>query len=126
NFLHLTVNYLTVNVGGTQIPSTPFTPDFDTNAYARSFMSLFLGTGILFENRGNSISRDNYEGGYTLWAFDLPPDQCEGHISSIKGGVLGINVRFANPLNDTINLVVFAEIDDTIEIDKSRNIFANF
>lgn len=129
NFEHFNLSQLSINIGGTQIPSTPFTPDFSGNGgfgYIRSYLSLFAGTGMLFENSGNSISREEYPLGYTLWAFDLTPDHCEGHVSDIKGGNLGIDVRFAQALNVTVNLIVFAEFDDVVEIDKSRNVFANF
>jgi hypothetical protein len=37
-------------------------------------MTLFEGTGMLNENRGHNITRENYPKGFTLYAFDLTSD----------------------------------------------------
>ena len=59
-----------------QIPSRPLQPNFskDEPLYVEAYHTLFSGTGIHFLNEGNSISKDDYANGYTLFAFDLTPD----------------------------------------------------
>ena len=129
NFEHNQLNSLSINVGGRQIPSTPFTPDFISLGgfgYVRSYMSLFYGTGINYSDKGIDISREDYRGGYTLWAFDLTPDGCESTVSDITGGSLSIDIRFQRALRTTVDLVVYAEFDDVIEVDKNRTVYANF
>ena len=90
-------------------------------------MSLFSGTGSLFHNQGNQISREDYPNGYTLFAFDLSPDLSAGpHISPIKQGNLRIGIQFAEPLPVTVNCIIYAEFDSLIEIDENRNVTFNW
>ncbi|XP_025997017.2 uncharacterized protein F54H12.2-like [Solenopsis invicta] len=75
NFHHYKINYLSLYVDGTQIPSKPLQPNFTKEGlYMDAYHTLFSGTGIHFLNEGNSISRENYPNGYCLFAFDLTPD----------------------------------------------------
>jgi len=61
---------------------------------------------VHFLNEGNSISRDDYANGYTLFAFDLTPDlsaNCAGHWNLVKHESLRLKMRFAKALSVTIN-----------------------
>src|SRR5436309_1881370 len=93
-----------------------------------AYHTLFSGTGIHFLNEGNSINRD-YSKGYTLFAFDLTSDlsaNFAGHWNLIKHGSLRLEVRFEKPLEETVNCVVYAEFDNVIEIDSSRQVIVDF
>ncbi|XP_072745844.1 uncharacterized protein F54H12.2-like [Anoplolepis gracilipes] len=85
--------------------------------------------GIHFLNEENSISREDYFKGYTLFAFDLTPDlsaNCAGHWNLVKYGSLRLEVRFERALAETINCIVYAEFDNVIEIDASRQVIVDF
>ena len=80
-------------------------------------------------NEGNSISRDDYSQGYTLFAFDLTPDlsaNCAGHWNLVRHGSLRLEVRFEKALSETINCIIYAEFDNVIEIDASRQVIIDF
>lgn len=128
NFEHFNMNYLSLYLDSIQIPSKPLTPNFKTNQYTRSYYSLFEGSGIYFADTGNTIPLSDYPNGYCLAAFDLTPDlSCnEPHWNIIKSGTLRAEIRFAEPLKKTITLIVFAEFDNIIEIDKHRNIIIDY
>lgn len=128
NFEHFNFNYLSLYLDSVQIPSKPLTPDFKNNQYTRTYYSLFEGSGIYFSDTGNSISLNDYPNGYCLTAFDLTPDlSCnEPHWSLIKSGTLRAEIRFSEPLTNTVTLIVFAEFDNIIEVDKHRNIIIDF
>lgn len=126
-FEHFNLNYLSLYVDGDQYPSKPLTPNYDAGLYLRSYMSLFEGTGMMNADRGHGINRDAYKDGYVLYAFDLTPDMAEGgHVDPIKHGSLRMDLHFKKALASTVNVVVYAEYDNVIQIDRARNIILDF
>lgn len=130
NFQNYKINYLSLYVDGTQVPSRPLQPDFTKNKlYVDAYHTLFSGTGIHFLNEGNSINRENYRDGYCLFAFDLTPDlsaNSSTHWNLVKHGSVRIEVRFEEALTSTVNCIVYAEYDNVLEIDASRQVIADF
>lgn len=127
-FKHFNYNYLALYIDSTQIPSRPLTPNFEKKLYTRSYYTLFEGSGIYFNDTGNSISHEDYPDGYCLAAFDLTADlSCnEPHWNIIKSGTLRAEIRFSTPLTSTVNLIIFAEFDNIVEVDKNRNIILDY
>lgn len=128
NFEHFDYNYLSLYLDSTQIPSKPLTPNFASNQYTREYYTLFEGCGIYFADTGNAISLNEYAEGYCLAAFDLTPDlSCnDSHWNIIKSGTLRAEIRFEKPLPKTVSLIIFAEFDNIIEVDKNRNIIIDY
>ncbi|KAL6418947.1 hypothetical protein ACFW04_014158 [Cataglyphis niger] len=105
NFKNYGINFFSLYVDGMQIPS------------------------IHFLNEGNSINRDDYSKGYTLFAFDLTPDllaNYAGHWNLVKYGSLRLEVRFEKALAETVNCIIYAEFDNVIEIDSSPQVIVDF
>lgn len=127
-FKHFDYNYLALYIDSTQVPSRPLMPDFEKDLYTRPYYTLFEGSGIYFNDTGNSITHADYPHGYCLAAFDLTADlSCnEPHWNLIKSGTLRAEIRFSKPLPSTVNLIIFAEFDNIIEIDKNRNIILDY
>ncbi|XP_070169331.1 uncharacterized protein F54H12.2-like [Polyergus mexicanus] len=114
-----------------QIPSRRLQPVFSPEEplYVEAYQTLFAGTGIHFLNEGNSISRDEYSKGYTLFAFDLTPDlsaNYAGHWNLVRHGSLRLEVRFEKALTEIVNCIIYAEFDNVIEIDSSRQVIVDF
>jgi hypothetical protein len=127
NFQHFDLNHLSLYAGGIQYPNKPLKPDFDNNLYLRSFMTLFEGTGLLNDDRGHGITRNTYKNGCTLYAFDLTADMAEGsHVDPIKHGSLRMDLHFKKALTETVNVVVYSEYDNVIQIDRARNVIVDF
>ena len=121
------LNYLTLYVDGEQYPSKPLTPDYVTGQYLRAYMSLFEGTGMMNADRGHGINRGVYKEGYVLYAFDLTPDMAEGgHVDPIKHGSLRMDIHFKAALTQTVNVIVYAEYDNVVQIDRARNVILDF
>jgi hypothetical protein len=90
-------------------------------------MTLFEGTGMLNDNKGHGIRRNNYKDGYALYAFDLTPDMTEGsHVDPIKHGSIRMDIHFKHPLPQTVNVIVYSEYDNLIQIDRARNVITDF
>ncbi|GBN91676.1 hypothetical protein AVEN_268454-1 [Araneus ventricosus] len=128
NFQHYNLNYLSILEGSKMIPSKPFQPNFDNNLYTRSYLSLFTDLSRFHNSQNINISFEEYPKGYTLYAIDLTPDMAAGetHMSVNRTGNIDIDLKFSTPLAETIGLTVYAEYRNTIEIDKSRNVFTDF
>jgi len=127
-FQHFNADFVALHVDGQQIPAKPLQPDFSNNLFVRSYLGLFTGTGMYLEDEGNDVSRFEYAHGFTLFAFDLTPDLSidAGHFQLVKQGNLRLELHFAQALPTTISVVVYAEFDNVIEIDRSRNVLFDY
>ena len=95
--------------------------------FIAGFHSFFSGTGKLSQDVGNQINRSDYGSGYTAFCFDLFPDHCAGdHFELIKQGNFQVELHFAQPLANTVNLIIYAEFQNVIEIDASRNVLYDY
>ncbi|XP_025162981.1 uncharacterized protein F54H12.2-like [Harpegnathos saltator] len=130
NFQHYGINFFSLYVDETQIPSRPLQRKFSGNGmlYAEAYHILFSGTGIHFLNETNSISRKDYPAAYTLFAFNLTPDLSANcaQWNLVKHGSLRMEVRFEKALTATINCLVYAEFESVLEIDSSRQVIVDY
>ena len=121
------LNYLTLHVDEKQYPATPLTPNFTTHEVLRSYLQMFSATGRLYADGGIDIAPNDFLDGYAMFAFDLTPDGSHGqHYSINKRGNLRLDLKFGTALPTTTNLLIYAEFDNIIEIDKNRNILYDF
>ena len=129
NFHHFNVTKLEVSVDGRSIHNNPFQTDFTKGQCLKSYMSLFQATGALGRDRSMGINYDEYkDGGYVLWGLDLTADQGseEGHLHPIKTGNLRIYLQFSGILEKAINVIVFGEFDNQIEINALREVTMDY
>ena len=129
-FKHHNLTQVGVCVDGEQIPRKPLFLNFDAangqNVIA-GYQSLFSGIGSLSQDMGNQINRSAYGSGYTLFAFDLTPDHYPGdHFELIKQGNLRLELHFSEAPANTVNLIVYAEFQNVIEVDANRNVLYDY
>ena len=121
------MSQLKVFLDGQQQNVRPLELDFANNKFVTACMRLFTGTGKQFMDSGNSIERSDYSRGYTLYAFDLTPDLGEDdHFNLIKEGNVRVDMKFSVALPNTINVIVYAEFENIIEIDRTRNVIFDY
>ena len=128
DFEHFNLSKLEVSLDGKTIQNKPFQPNFTTGECLRSYASLFQATGSLGQDRSMGLTLNQYQNGYTLWGVDLTPDQGgEGdHLHPIKTGNLRLELQFARALDQVINVIVFAEFDNQVEINGLREIITDY
>lgn len=105
----------------------PIQPNYEDGQYIRAYDSLFGGTGRLYKDEGLFISREDYGGGYALYAFDLTADLGEDdHFSLVRQGSVRLALKFAVALPTTVTVVAYAEFENVIEVDRDRNVVFDF
>ena len=120
---HFNINYIAIYKNDKMIPSKAYTPNFTNGDYVRSYLSVFHATNTYYNNKSVNISLSEYSKGYTLWGFDLSPDQCkEDFFQKPETGNIKLEVRFTNPLRNNVTCLVYADFNDILEIDKNREI----
>ncbi|GBN08240.1 hypothetical protein AVEN_73966-1 [Araneus ventricosus] len=91
HFKHNNLNFLGVYVDGNPISSKPIEPDYSNGQSIRAYNSLLVGSVQLASNKGIYINKEEFIQGYTLYAYDLTPDLCDGsHLNLVNQGNLRI------------------------------------
>ena len=112
----------------------PLKCNFETGRIAEAYMSRFSSTEKVFKDKVIDVTREDYANGYLLFYFgyllfyfDLTLDLGESdHFSLIKSGNVRLAINFAEELVRTINVIVYVEFQNVLEVDKNRNIFCDY
>jgi hypothetical protein len=127
NFQHFSASEISVYLDGQQHALKPLVMDFTNNQYINAYMGMFSGTRKENQDEGNGIDRSEFAQGYTLYVFDLTPDLSENDsFNLVRSGGVRLGMKFSAPLERTITIVAFAELENLIEIDRNRNIVFDF
>ena len=115
-----------ISVNGEEVPFKPLKLNFDDKLIVTAYSTLFSGTGKLHGNSGNIIKREDYSEGYTIIVAGLTPFEIGDHFDLKAEGTLSIDLVVKNPLAATINVLVYAEYDNIIEIDGNRKVIKDW
>jgi len=127
NFKHYNLSQIKVYLDGQNQHIRPLEPNYAVSQTVAAYASLFSGTGKLHRNEGNDISREDYSGGYALYAFDLTPDLAEDdHFNLSREGSVRLDLKFTTALPNTVNVIAYAEFENVIEIDRNRNVIFDY
>ena len=127
NFKHYDINFVALYLDGEQVLAKPLQLDFETGNCVREYMHLVQAAGKHMKDRSLLVNHEQFAQGYTLFAFDLSPDQeCADHYSLIKTGNLRAEVHFARALPHTVNMIVYGVFDNVIEINHRRNVLFDY
>lgn len=130
NYQHFNFNYLAFHLNGIQYPEKAFTPDFSRGHYIREYLSLFEATNQM-DDSCITFDRRAFATGSTMVGVNFAPDLssgccASGYVSPIRYGSLRVQVRFKEALSETINMLVYLDFDDMIEINQERNPIFDF
>lgn len=123
-FQNFNLNHAIVTVNGEDVPKIPYTPDFKSGKFVREYVELFHSLGKLNPHPFCNLSLKEFENGHTFLSFNLTADGSDsssGHLNPVKRGTLRIDLKFGDALTSVISVIVFAEFDGIISIDKNRN-----
>ena len=128
NFRTYDLNYISVTVGGTRSPYGEIKMNFDEDVYADVYEALFCttkprSTGEM-ESNSNGITFSDFKQGYALFSIELNPQTRSGRFyPTKKNGDVGLELRFAKPLKETVILLCLTYTPAYFEIDNVRGIY---
>lgn len=128
NFQHFDLNSIALFRDGESTPGRPFTPDFTNGLYARSYANAMQTFHYFNSDDTNGLTYDEYGNGYTLYAYDLTPDNdiSSTHRHAISTNNLRLELNFKKNLAKTINVLLYAVFDSHIEITKLRDVLTGY
>ena len=123
NSLNCNITFICLYADGMPVMGNPLKLDFNHGAViAKAFTNLFILTDKWNKDEGNVISREHFERGSTLFAFDFNP-YVHDFLPLIITGNVKLEVQFANSLSQTMACVVFSEsIIGYFEITNERDV----
>ena len=127
NFKNYKITKLALQVDAQDQPVKPIMCNFEDGVIAKAYLSMFTGTRKAFKDEDIDVSREDYVGGYTLFSFDLTPDLgVLDHYSLLRSGTVRLKITVAEALAQAINVIVYAEFQNVLKIDRIRNVFFDF
>ena len=128
NFQNFGVSEITLRANGISVPYDKISLDYESKKYDEGYFSLLQASGLLYKNRGSTISYENFGNGYALYGFDLssdpsPENQC---LDLIQEGKLSLSITLKTASTKAITIVVYLEYDKLIEVDKDKNVTTNY
>ena len=121
NLKHFGVTYMNLTLSGNPTPEGPVNIDFESGKYLTSYKQLYRGrTGRLGTPR---ISREEYAEGYSLFIFDLAPQNRDAFYPVAREGSVRIELRFKAPLPESCVMLTKVTYPGLFEIDYARNIY---
>ena len=128
NFEALGLSFLSLYLDGKQVPSKPLQPIFANGQYVRSFFNSMVASGLANQDAGSNIDRNAFGNGFTLYSLDLTPSLLDDNqlFELVKSGALRMELKFTTQLTRSVTVVVWAEMDSVIEIDRTRQVLTDF
>jgi hypothetical protein len=125
-FEHFNLNHLALYVGGEQHPINGYNPDFENKLYVREYIGLFEALNQLNTDSTLLLSKEQWANGNTIFGFNFAPDLADdcnkmGYANPVKTGNLRIDLKFSKALTETINVLMYCEFDNLVEIDSNRS-----
>jgi hypothetical protein len=128
NFQHFNVNQIALYREGECVPFRPMNPNFGTNKDAmREYIHLYQSLEMFNKDDSIGLTYEEFCEGSTLFAFNLTPDlTMAGHAQVPRSGNLRLDLKFAQALSSSINIVMLAIFDGRVEITRARDVLVDY
>jgi len=123
NFKHFNVS--TINFLVNDDPVANMNLDFERNDIVDAFVNLFHGTHNFAQDRGCNITYGEFAHGNSIFMFENTPDLSDMK-SLYRRGNSKLVINFKEPTTQVISLLLLAEFDSTIEVNKDRAVMTDY
>ena len=128
HFQHFGMTKIALYRDGISVPGRPFTPDFTDGKFLRSYMQTMSTFKYLNTDDTNGLTPAEFANGYTIYAFDLTADNSMNaeHRQAITTKNLRLELFFDKATKETINVLLYAVYDSSIEITQLRDVITHY
>ena len=122
NFQLFGLNAVRVTVNGEETPYSVI--DLTGGKKIDGYNTLFSGSGDMNCGHGIDIDREDWLGGYALFRLDTTPAGSghPDHLIPHRSGNVNLYLKFGAPSPAVLNLIVYAEFQNHLEIDRNRRV----
>jgi len=121
NFKNFDVAYMNLTLSGNPTPEGPINLDFKNDKYLASYTQLYRGRDS--NHLGTArINRKEYKDGYSLFIFDLAPQNGDAFYPVTREGSVRIELRFQSPLPEASVILTKVTYPGLFEIYYARNV----
>lgn len=93
-FQHMNVAHMVLRVNGRSVPTNALETDFANGLTAPAYTHMLQNLGAFRTGKPSLITKSRWLDGYTIFPFDLSPDNCGGyHIHQGAEGTLELEAR---------------------------------
>lgn len=130
-FNHYKITEAIAFIDGMPFPDHPYKPDFVKGHIAREYRALFESLQQTNYQPCLQLTKSEFIDKNTILAFNFSPDWSGGPgptspATLVKHGNLRIDLRFAEPLPETITVLCYCEYDNCISFDGLGNVITDY
>ena len=126
HFKHFNASQMAIYLNG-EMPAPTLKLNFVDNEYIDEYRSLFASAWRIYVNNCLDITRADYKSGYCIFGFNTSPSLCHREPQERKrNGTLRANIEFRAPLPNSINVITCMKFDNSIFVDKTRQITKDY
>ncbi len=103
-------------------PVGTFQPDFSTHCDVQSFLNNFKANGKWHPEGSLPLTKWGFGLGYALYSVNLDPTATMIGSSLLKTETARLDITFAEPLEESVTVLVYSECDRLLQMDQSRGI----
>ena len=124
DFKHNNLNYLVLVKDGVHHPPEGYTPDFTNQRFLECFEDTLECLDLWGRDKNNGITPEMYINGFTFFTWDLTTDMsaASNNFNQPLDGTLRLDMKFSAPLTKNVNVFIYGESKNMMEIDFHGNI----
>jgi len=113
------LTHMGIDVNGIECPKIPYQPDFTNGDYIREYFLFLEGLGLDLGTKTINITPEDWARNCNIYVFRLMPS---GIPSIPASGSVRLKLKFAVAAAFNINLLVYSESSNVLEIDQAHNV----
>ncbi|MEL7308555.1 MAG: hypothetical protein AAGK05_12265 [Pseudomonadota bacterium] len=128
HFKHNDLSEIALRVNGVSHPGPPYRPDFSSSQFLRSYVDFMDVFRFFNTDDTNGLTMEEFKSGYTIYAFDLTADSdiSAPYRQANVPHNIRLDLEFKATLSETINVLIYAVFDSSIEISKYRDVILHY
>jgi hypothetical protein len=127
NFEHFNIESLRMLKNGLEYPVKETLTNFQSTpkTFMQAYHRMMMSIGADYNDHVVSVTPEEYSNGYFFYSFLMAPDQEAGsdvnNIAS-RPTQIKIEVRFAQNLTESVQMIVYSETETVVSVDMSRRV----